>query len=674
VAFVEINNENGLIQGWLKGVVDGMPDIFRADLRGRWTDWLKRRYGTTEKLKAAWGVLSRPLGAELLANADLAAETGSWSLERHGGAEATAAAGQEPPAGLRESRPAARAVRLDVSRPGGADWHVQFNQGGLKVRADEPYTLAFWAKADAPCDLGVNIGQAHEPWGMLGFSISVKVGTGWTPFRFTCQLSRADGNARVNFTGLGRRRGSVWLAGLSFKPGGTAGLNEGERVEDGSVPLFTRARVGSRTPDAQRDWSRFLWQTEDRYWQAIRRYLKDDLKVKGLVLGTIVGCSTPNLMARLDAVDTHSYWQHPHFPGRPWDPGNWVVRNRTMVNEKGGTLPGLALKRVLGKPHNVTEYNHSAPNTYGSEGYLLLAAYAALQDWDAIYAFTYSHRSDDWDLRRIPNFFDIDQHPTKWVTLIPAAALFVRGDVRPARELMAAALDADREADLLRKARAWGLVDASHVGVPPDAALVHRVGLAAADGALPAGTKPPGAVASRAGRYVSDTGELAWDLSRPKRGVVTIDTPRSKAVIGHGAGRRFVLGGVTIEPGAARQDGWSAVTVTLLGGGAGASLTVSPGHRRILVTATGYAENTGMGWKDAEKSTVGRDWGRAPSLVECVPAGIAFPWKADAVEAWALDPKGQRAKKLPVRAGPDGNAMIRIGEGTGTLWYEVEVQ
>jgi len=144
----------------------------------------------------------------------------------------------------------------------------------------------------------------------------------------------------------------------------------------------------------------------------MQRYLKEDLKVCGVVMGTIVGCSTPNLMARLDAVDTHAYWQHPHFPGRQWDMDNWTVANRTMVNEAGGTLPGLALRRVLGKPHCVTEYNHPAPNTFGSEGFLLLAAYGALQDWDAIYAFAYA-QGDDWDARRAQGFFDIAQHPAK---------------------------------------------------------------------------------------------------------------------------------------------------------------------------------------------------------------------------------------------------------------------
>src|SRR5262249_5209913 len=200
-----------------------------------------------------------------------------------------------------------------------------------------------------------------------------------------------------------------WLAGVSFRPGGVIRPAADERLEDQTVPRFEYDRLAEHTAEAQRDWLRFLWETEDDYWQAMQRYLKEELHVRGVVVGTIVGCSTPNLMARFAAVDTHAYWQHPHFPGRPWDPDDWVVANKSMVNEAGGTLPGLALRRVLGKPHCVSEYNHAAPNTFGSEGFLLLAAYAALQDWDAVYAFAYSH-SNDWDARRITRFFDVNPH------------------------------------------------------------------------------------------------------------------------------------------------------------------------------------------------------------------------------------------------------------------------
>jgi len=37
------------------------------------------------------------------------------------------------------------------------------------------------------------------------------------------------------------------------------------------------------------DWLRFLWDTEDRYWQTMYRYLKDELGVKALVIGTVFG-------------------------------------------------------------------------------------------------------------------------------------------------------------------------------------------------------------------------------------------------------------------------------------------------------------------------------------------------------------------------------------------------
>jgi hypothetical protein len=332
-----------------------------------------------------------------------------------------------------------------------------------------------------------------------------------------------------------------------------------------------------------------------------------------------------------------------------------------MVNEAGGTLPGLALRRVLGKPHCVTEYNHSAPNTFGSEGFLLLAAYGALQDWDAIYAFAYSHRSN-WNPRRISGFFDIDQHPTKMATLPAAVALFVRGDVQPARKQIVTALDREREVDALRTAGPWELVHARHVGVPPEAALVHRIALATGENKhakSPAVPKPAGP------RYASDTGELLWDLGSKGRGVVTVNTPRSKAVIGYGGGKRFNLGGVVIGPGATRQDGWCAITLTVLEG------DLAKGPARLLVTATGYAENTGMKWKSDKKDSVGDDWGKAPSLVEGIPVRLILPIKA--VKAWVLDERGRHKAALPVRAGKDGKAILRLGPQRQTIWYEIEL-
>src|SRR5262249_19781521 len=45
VAFVEINNENGLIHAWLGNQVDRLPDVFLHELQSHWNAWLRERYG-----------------------------------------------------------------------------------------------------------------------------------------------------------------------------------------------------------------------------------------------------------------------------------------------------------------------------------------------------------------------------------------------------------------------------------------------------------------------------------------------------------------------------------------------------------------------------------------------------------------------------------------------------
>lgn len=675
IAFVEINNENGLIHAWLGNDVDRLPEIFLKELQRRWNEWLKKRYGTTKKLQQVWSVRGEPLGEELLRNTNFGAGLQHWVLERHAGAEATAEVVAEPIPELK----GIRFAQITVTKRGQAGWHVQFHQPNLKVQPDRPYTVSFWARAERPCTITVGISQADEPWQNLGFQAEVKLTQEWREFRFTFTLARGDDNARLIFSNLGAQTMTYWLAAPSLRPGGVVGLAANERVEDGSIPIFLRGHFGERTPEAQRDWLRFLWETEDRYWQTMYRYLKDELKVKSLVIGTIVGCSTPNMMAKLDCVDTHAYWQHPMFPSRPWDPEDWIVPNRTMVNERGGTLPGLALRRVLGKPHSVTEYNHPAPNTYSSEAFLLLAAYGALQDWDAIYAFSYSHRRDDWDLRRIPNFFDIDQHPTKMVTLIPAVALFVRGDVQPAKRQIVVQLKKEQEIDLLRRSWAWLLVHAGHLNVPNEAALVHRVAIATEGKRVPPTALKPEQLKISGDRFVSDTGELVWDLREKGSGVVIINTPRSKAIIGFAGGKRFELGGVVIEPKQTMQDGWCAITVTAMEG----NLPLRPLSRltrpiRLLITATGYAENTEMGWKKEAgyppKSSCGRNWGKSPSMVEGISATITLPLPAKRVRAWALDERGQRKVAIPIDADSNGNAILPLSPYWQTLWYEVEAK
>lgn len=666
VAFVEINNENGLIQAWLSGWLDSLPDVFARQLRGRWNEWLKRRYGTDDRLKEAWHVGAEPLGGEVL-SLGKPGEWDGWLLQKNAGADGTSALDDDMPEALRSQNPGGKSLRVTSIRPGTESWHLLLNRPGFGVRAGSTLTLSFWAKADSGCNLTASVYQTVAPYGSLGLSQYIAIGPAWKRYSYTFAATQDDPAARVTFGDFADHLGTYWIAGVSLRPGRPAGLREGESLAGGTIPCFTLNSGGERTAQAQSDWRRFLWETEDRYWQGMYSYLKHDLGLKSLVIGTAVGCSTPVIMSGLDVVDAHAYWEHPRFPGTPWDQDNWFIEQRSMVNERGGTLAELALKRVLGKPRAVTEYCHPEPNGYGVEGYLLLAAYAAFQDWDYISMSRYAEQND-WDLRRIRGYFDIDQNPIKMATLIPASLLFRRADVRPARQLVTVVLDEDREVSLLATGHAWELVDAGTCGISPETSLVHRVGIVARRSpGGPASSGPSPGLGSTT-RFVSDTGELCWDLSSSGRGVVTVNTADSKAVIGFGGGKRFDLGGVVIEPGASRQGGWSAITLTAISG------RISSGPARLLITATGIVENTNMGWKNPEHTTVGRDWGEAPTLVEGIPARIVIQVSAARVQAWTLDERGQRRERIAVEAASAKTAALTIGPRRRTIWYEVDVR
>src|SRR5204862_317182 len=144
-------------------------------------------------------------------------------------------------------------------------------------------------------------------------------------------------------------------------------------------------------PEARQDWITFLLNTEARYWLGMARYLKEDLRERSLVMGTPVDQSPFPIQAQLDAVAVQGSWQPPHFPHKPNDAVDWKVQNVSLVSESdGGEIGRMAAQRIAGKPYICTQFSAAAPNTYSAEALLLLGAYAALQDWDAIFADNYA--------------------------------------------------------------------------------------------------------------------------------------------------------------------------------------------------------------------------------------------------------------------------------------------
>ncbi len=641
VVCVEINNEDGLLYMWSSNGFESMPDPYASSFSELWRKWLTKKYTSDQKLQKAWAGDSQPVGPELLTNGSFEQDIQGWNLETHNDTKASLTVDSDERVG--------NFARVNVTKTDGTGWHVQLIHTGVVLKKDKYYTITFQAKADRKLGVSVGVQMAGDPWESV-FYAAREVGTEWTEYRLIFKSDRNDKDMRLNMSDLGLQP-AVWdFARFSMKEGAVYDLPV-TNIAD--INYMKRGNIDSYGPAVKRDWLQFLWDTEADYWTGMDNYLKKELGCKPSVVGTAVGFSPATMQAKLDIVDSHSYWHHPEFPVRPWDSEEWLIRNVSMAGDPGsGTLGSLAAARVFGKPFTVTEYNHPAPNTYSSEAFLLLAAYAGLQDWDGIFVFSYQGSRDGWNTRKIGNFFDTDQHPTKMAAMPAASAMFLRGDVQPAKNALIVPLPNAVLMDIIARTGPW--IGPGHIGLTGLEAMKSRIGQSTSNAQIKPIVKETATVVR------SDTRQLVWDTLRR---VVTVDTLRSKSFIGMTNGKSEKLGDVEVQVLSSIQN-WAAITLTAM---KGSSITDSGS---VLLTATGYTENSGMKWKDEQHTSVGRNWGNAPSLVECIGAEIRIPSKKP-VKVWALDERGQKGKQVPVKM-QSGKAAFRIGQDYKTLWYEVE--
>jgi hypothetical protein len=383
----------------------------------------------------------------------------------------------------------------------------------------------------------------------------------------------------------------------------------------------------------------------------MRRFLKDDLGVEANIIDTQAsygGIAGTYRESFNDFVDMHAYWQHPRFPGRPWDSANWNIPNTPMVDDRaGGNLSRLAVYRVAVKPFTVSEYDHSAPSQYAAEMFPMIASFAALQDWDGLFQFDWG--GTDSSARRIAGYFSLQQHPAKLAFLPAAALMFRRGDVEPARATARLTIPAARVEELTAEgvsmAEAW-----KRAGVTTGDMLNHRLEL---DFAQSANLDAKLAKAA--------TSPISWDTNSM---IYTVDAPAAKAVVGRCPGRTTTLDGAEFD---VKPNPRHFAVLTL----SAADSQPIKRSRRLLLTAAGNVENTGMGW-NADHTSVGTRWGTAPTICEGIAARVTVTTEAKRAQVYALDARGAPAQEVPASLAT-GQLSFTIGPQFKTLWYEVVV-
>jgi len=649
VAIVEITNENSLFMWGSEQTLRTLPPYYADILQDKFNAWLQKRYGSDQKLRNIWSEGAEELGKNMLDNSNFQAiETGrnvpnNWNLEQHSDCKAS----------LLSTRYKDKdALRIDIDKADDTEWHLQLNQGGFAVKAGKYYTVTFDAAADKSRRISCGVSQAHSPWNNLGLSQQVELTDNWKTFRYGFVAKADDENTRISFS-FGANNIPIYLSNVEFRPGGRVGMEKGESIKAGSVTLYADSETPTRTLDRMR----FLAETEKAYFDQMRNFIKNDLGCKALVTGTIVfGPLGLYAQSDMDFIDAHAYWQHPRFPGRPWDSGNWLVDQKPMTDYPAeATLFRLAAERLLGKPFTVSEYNHPAPLDSQAECVPMIASFAAAQDWDGIWLYTYSHSSDDWYRENLNSYFDIDTNPAKWGFMRAGAALF--RDAGPGIAPPNIGIAQLNEFSCVSLTKSLDIVtDLAKLHLKYDRNMFGLLAEKAKIGWQDLLKKQiVSAIAGYGGQGgIEETSKLDWSVENGK-GLYSASSQGAWVYTGHA--ERFEKS--ANDQLSVTKPEFAAVTITPLDK---AKLNQS---RKILVTACGRCENTGMKFSE-DRRTVGRNWGGPPVQIEAVEGTLVLPkgqWTCK-----ALGPDGLTKHKVPVSY-QNGRGVLKLEPKYQTMWY-----
>jgi len=367
-----------------------------------------------------------------------------------------------------------------------------------------------------------------------------------------------------------------------------ASLARGEDPRSGTVRL---PRL--RTPDKgrrQRDGVEFLYEVERAYFATMRSWLRQ-LGVK-VPITAVVSSDVPvelaAVAAELDFLSENHYADHPMFGSAEWV-GKFFYNNKHSLRDDSrfAFAPFTAQLRWDSKPVVIREWASVWPNKYRASSIPEAAAYARLQDFDAMILFGY--KTGSVRDRLVEFGYQVD--PTVWDLFALGGMLFLRGDVATPRQAALLEYPDDKlfqgqagDTDLVRLALSLRLASTRAGGKAPggDVTVFNLAkGPAKASDWLEKLQVAPGVKAQAGKRYTSATSEIVRDSSR---GLVTVNTPRTLCIAGE-------LGGGPIRLGPIEFTSRTPVGALMILSLDGEELRKS---RRWVAKMVSVAENTGQ--------------------------------------------------------------------------------
>ena len=331
------------------------------------------------------------------------------------------------------------------------------------------------------------------------------------------------------------------------------------------------------------------------------------------------------------------------------------VNNESHLPRPGGGIFTTAMKQVEGKPFAMTEWTQSAPNQWKAECAPIFAFYGmGLQGWDASWHFIQSatRLGDGW-----PGMSSYVTDTPHFLGQFPALVFALyRGHIAEAPLVAARRLTKDdifSGKDALKQDATKGGYDVKTMivdgGTPLEAFAIGRVTVGF-DGGKTEQADFAKYWDQQNKILRSATGELVWDYGRE---TITVQSPKTQAVIGKTAGQTFALPGVAVR------------FITPFVSTIFTPLDDMPlaQSRHILITALAQDKQTGTRY--SADGTRLESTGTAPLLLEPVQATLRFagakPASVTPCDHYGVPMPG---KSVPIAA--DGSITI---DGTYRAYY-----
>ncbi|HWH69173.1 MAG TPA: hypothetical protein VNT26_07295, partial [Candidatus Sulfotelmatobacter sp.] len=276
------------------------------------------------------------------------------------------------------------------------------------------------------------------------------------------------------------------------------------------IPRLRPAEFGKANPERFKAEARFYLAVERAFYQGMAKFLREDLKVRALLIGNSdhghSKTGYPQLAGTslLDVVDGHVYWQHPRYlnDAASGKRAGFEINNTPMVdNPLHSTVVELSRSAFAGKPYIVSEVNHPFPAESACEGIPILAAYAALQDWDGVFWYTLAHVDVTGTEPMALGHFDLAPDPVKMSQMAAGALMFLRGDVAKAQQSVSRSYTPDQVIGSIRLSNSEAPFFT--LGFPLALPLRHAVRIGTVEDRQSWN-------AASASPLRSDTGELSW--------------------------------------------------------------------------------------------------------------------------------------------------------------------